>query len=170
MQTLGHPRVNEILVFALRSYSIPRTIPLVFKQKSEQYTLKRQQRVSVRRKAEFSLDLVTHILSPRNVLHSRFMSMWQVCHGNTSVDLHYSFHFQNSIFRQKKPQLLDYETPKFQNRFKITHVLQISCIYYRQISVAFLGKPLRSSGALDSMFTLISKASYNEIIYSKLSV
>lgn len=63
--------------------------------------------------------------------------------------------------------------PPNQSRFKTTHVQQISCIYYRHLPLAFLGKPLRSSGASNGMFALVSKASYNcynETIYSKLSV
>lgn len=58
--------------------------------------------------------------------------------------------------------------PQTQSRFKTTHVLQISSIYYRQLPDAFLAKTLRSSGALDIMFALVSKASnncYNENIY-----
>lgn len=104
-------------------------------------------------------------------LHSRFMSVWQICHSNTSVNLHYSFHFHICIFRQKKTPIIGLWDP--QNPKKIQNNSCSADQQYLQQTVAFLGKPLRSSGALDGTFALVSKDSYNcynEIMYSKLSV
>lgn len=103
-------------------------------------------------------------------LHSRFMSTHQVFHRipvQTCIT-HFTSIFLSSD--TKKATIIGLWVPQNQSRIKTTHVLQISCIYYRQLPVAFLIKPLRSSGTSDGMFVLVFKASYNEIIYSKLSV